>query len=203
MTVDVRHYTAEDLDQIRETILDIHVEVRHRDFGLTGPFYDRDRFDERLAAYASRPGWTAVLGYDGEQPAGFCFGTTLASDTKWWDSMLEPQPVELTREDGHRTVALNEIVVRKEWRGRSIAWQLHEAWLGPALKSVSPSWSTPRPEAAPSKPATRPGATNPLALSSPSPTHPASPPCSAPSRWTERHPTPSVSSLSEPLPTLL
>ncbi|MGW2118471.1 N-acetyltransferase [Streptomyces zhihengii] len=131
MTVDVRHYTAEDLDQIRETILDIHVEVRHRDFGLTGPFYDRDRFDERLAAYASRPGWTAVLGYDGDEPAGFCFGTTLAPETKWWDSMLEPQPVELTREDGHRTVALNEIVVRKEWRGRSIAWQLHEAWLGP------------------------------------------------------------------------
>lgn len=129
MTVDVRHYGAADLDEIRETILDLHVEVRHRDFGLTGPFYDRDRFNERLSAYAARPGWSAVLGYEDGQPVGFCFGTALAPDTKWWDSMKEPLPAETTHEDGHRTVSLNEIVVRKSWRGRSVAWQLHEAWL--------------------------------------------------------------------------
>lgn len=129
MTIEVSHYTAADLDKIRETMLDIHVEVRHRDFGLTGPFYDRDRFNERLSAYASRPGWTAVLGHEDGEPVGFCFGTTLAADTKWWDSMTEPLPVKTTHEDGQRTVALNEIVVRKPWRGRSVAWQLHEAWL--------------------------------------------------------------------------
>lgn len=129
MTVDVKHYIAEDLPEIRQHILDIHVEVRQRDFGLIGPFYDVERFDERLTAYSSRPGWTAVLGFDEGDPVGFCFGTALASDTKWWNNMLTAVDPVVTKEDGKRTVSLNEIVVRKPWRGRSIAWQLHEAWL--------------------------------------------------------------------------
>jgi hypothetical protein len=129
VSVDMKHCTATDLGRIRETILDIHVEVRHRDFGLTGPFHTRERFDERLTNYASRPGWSAVLAYEEEQPVGFAFGTTLGADTKWWNSMKAPLPDDITREDGRRTVALNEIVVRRPWRGRSVAWQLHEAWL--------------------------------------------------------------------------
>jgi GNAT superfamily N-acetyltransferase len=129
VTVDVMHYTAEDLPKIRQQILDTHVEVRQRDFGLTGPFYDVGRFDERLSAYASRPGWTSVLGYEDGDVVGFCFGTTLAPDTRWWQSMLTPLPDVVTAENGKRTVSLNEIVVRKPWRGRSVAWQLHEAWL--------------------------------------------------------------------------
>ncbi|MFJ8855011.1 hypothetical protein [Streptomyces sp. NPDC102437] len=43
--------------------------------------------------------------------------------------MLTPLPDALATEDGKRTVSLNEIVVRKAWRGRGVAWQLHEAWL--------------------------------------------------------------------------
>ncbi|MGW2291852.1 GNAT family N-acetyltransferase [Streptomyces phaeochromogenes] len=129
MTVEVRHYAAAGLPEIRQTILDIHVEVRQRDFGLTGSFYEVESFDKRLTSYTSRPGWTAVIGYDDGEAVGFCFGTTLGPDTRWWNSMTEPLPEDLLREDGRRTVALNEIVVRKPWRGRSIAWQLHEAWL--------------------------------------------------------------------------
>ncbi|MBQ0827343.1 GNAT family N-acetyltransferase [Streptomyces tagetis] len=129
MTVEVRHYTSATLSEVREHILDVHVEVRHHDFGLTGPFYHRDRFDERLTSYAARPGWTAVLGWENDEPVGFCFGVTLGADSRWWSSMTEPLQVAFTHETGERTVALNEIVVRKPWRGRGIAWQLHEAWL--------------------------------------------------------------------------
>ncbi|MGW1977691.1 N-acetyltransferase family protein [Streptomyces sp. NPDC001889] len=129
MTVEIHQATAERLPDIRPTILDIHAEVRHGDFGLTGPFYETRRYDERLTAYASRPGWTAVIGYQDGEPVGFCFGFPLAADTKWWAPMTSPQTREFTREDGKRTVALNEIVVRKPWRGTGTAWQLHEAWL--------------------------------------------------------------------------
>ncbi|MFD4143124.1 hypothetical protein [Streptomyces sp. NPDC058572] len=38
-------------------------------------------------------------------------------------------PEGYMNEDGERTVALNEIVVRKPCRGSGVAWQLHEAWL--------------------------------------------------------------------------
>ncbi|WP_329028141.1 GNAT family N-acetyltransferase [Streptomyces sp. NBC_00690] len=129
MTIEFRQITSEHLPVIRQSILDIHAEVRLRDFGLTGPFYDVARFDERLSVYASRPGWTAVIGYEDDEPVGFCFGMPLGADTKWWSAMTEPLPREYLREDGKRTLALNEIVVRKPWRGRGVAWQIHEAWL--------------------------------------------------------------------------
>ncbi|AXG80290.1 GNAT family N-acetyltransferase [Streptomyces paludis] len=129
MTVNVRHCTAEQLPEIRQTILDIHAEVRHRDFGLTGPFYDIERFDERLTSYASRPGWTAALGQEDGETVGFCFGTPLGANTLWWSAMTTPLPDGYTRENGERTVALNEIVVRRQWRGRGVARQLHEEWL--------------------------------------------------------------------------
>ncbi|MCS0635938.1 GNAT family N-acetyltransferase [Streptomyces sp. LP05-1] len=129
MTAEIDHYDVARLGEIREHILAIHAEVRHRDFGLTGDFYSVARFDERLSTYASRPGWTAALAREGGEPVGFCFGMTLGADTRWWRPMITELPPEAVREDGERTVALNEIVVRKPWRGRGVARQIHEAWL--------------------------------------------------------------------------
>ncbi|MFI7340156.1 GNAT family N-acetyltransferase [Streptomyces sp. NPDC050085] len=129
MTVEVKHYTAEHLSEIRQLILDIHVEVRHHDFGLNNEFNSVERFGERLTRYASRPGFTAAVGWDGDTAAGFAFGITLGPESTWWRSMITPLPDGYTAEDGQRTVALNEIVVRKPWRGRGVAWQLHEEWL--------------------------------------------------------------------------
>ncbi|MFD9575363.1 GNAT family N-acetyltransferase [Streptomyces sp. NPDC059982] len=129
MTVEIKQVTADQLPLIRQHVLDIHVEVRHRDFGLNTEFNSRERFDDRLGMYSSRPGWSAVMGYDEDQPVGFAFGGPLAPDTKWWCAMADPLPEDFTSEDGRRTVALNEIVVRKQWRGSGVAWQLHEAWL--------------------------------------------------------------------------
>lgn len=129
MTVEVKHYTAEHLPKIRQVILDIHTEVRHRDFGLRGPFYAVEGFNDRLNMYASRPGWTAVIGFEEGDPVGFCFGVALGPDTRWWTPMINDLPEAYTREDGKRTVALQEIVVRKQWRGCGVAWQVHQAWL--------------------------------------------------------------------------
>ncbi|MGV9314764.1 N-acetyltransferase [Streptomyces sp. NPDC003691] len=129
MTIEIRRIDAEGLPTMRQAILDIHAEVRHQDFGLTGDFHTVARFDERLSGYASRPGWAAVVGYESGEPVGFCFGMPLAADTRWWRSMTEPVPAEVIREDGRRTVALNEIVVRKHRRGTGTARRLHDAWL--------------------------------------------------------------------------
>ncbi|WP_405650606.1 hypothetical protein [Streptomyces sp. RK9] len=40
--------------------------------------------------------------------------------------MTTPLPEGYTDEDGARTLALNEIVVRRKWRGTGVADQLHE-----------------------------------------------------------------------------
>ncbi|MEU8550976.1 GNAT family N-acetyltransferase [Streptomyces roseoverticillatus] len=119
-----------DVDDVRQTILDMHAEVRG-DFGLMSkPFNAVERFDERLTAYAQRPGWEAVIARTGTgEPAGFCFGTPLAPHSAWWAAMRPPLPDGYTTETGHRTLAFQEICVRKPWRGRGIARRLHDELL--------------------------------------------------------------------------
>lgn len=127
MTLALRHHSH--VAPVRQTIVDIHVEVRQRDFGLTGPFYAAERFDERLSSHSSAPGWEAVVAYDGEEPVGFAYGTPLASTTRWWSAMTTPLPGDYTVETGTRTLALNEIVVRRPWRGTGAAHRIHEELL--------------------------------------------------------------------------
>lgn len=129
MSIRFSQASASHLPLIKQEILDIHVEVRHRDFGVTGDFHSAERFAERLEMYASRPGWSAVVAHEDGEPVGFCFGHPLPAGTRWWSSMTTPIQPEVTREDGKRTVALNEIVVRRPWRGSGTAWQIHETWL--------------------------------------------------------------------------
>ena len=76
----ITYRRTSDVSEVRQLILDIHVEVRG-EFGLMDrPFYHRDRFDERLMAYASRPGWEAVIGYDGDEPVGYVFAVPLGEN---------------------------------------------------------------------------------------------------------------------------
>ncbi|MFG2312928.1 N-acetyltransferase [Streptomyces sp. NPDC048566] len=126
------YHRTSDVEPVADLIVDIHVEVRG-EFGLMDdPFYAPDRYCERLEGYAARPGWEAVVAYAGDEPIGYVFAVPLDADTKWWSSEKEPLPAEYTAEDGVRTLALNEILVRKQWRGsrgKGAAQALHEALL--------------------------------------------------------------------------
>lgn len=132
MTGTVTHRRTSDVEAVRELILEIHVEVRG-EFGLMDrPFYQRDRFNERLTAYSSRPGWEAVVAYHGEDPVGYVFAVPLDENTAWWSAEKKPLPDGYMAEDGTRTLALNEILVRRPWRGshgKGTARALHEELL--------------------------------------------------------------------------
>lgn len=121
-----------ELAEVRQLLLDVHVEVRG-EFGLMdSPFNSVERFDERLRGYASRPGWEAVVGYQGDEPVGYVFAVPLTPETRWWAHMREPLPGDYVRESGRRTLALNEILVRSAWRGSAGAGTsrlLHEELL--------------------------------------------------------------------------
>ncbi|MFE7646832.1 GNAT family N-acetyltransferase [Streptomyces phaeoluteigriseus] len=127
MNIELHHHSS--VAAVRQTIVDIHVEVRQRDLGLTGPFYSAERFGERLAGHSSQPGWEVVIAYDGSVPAGFAYGTPLSPSTRWWTAMTTPLPDGYTAETGKRTLALNEIVVRRAWRGTGLARRIHEELL--------------------------------------------------------------------------
>lgn len=129
MTVEFLRYGEEGIESVRDTICDIHIEVRARDLGLKGPFYSRERFNERLSGHSSSPGWEAAIGYEDGVPVGFAYCVPLGPSTRWWTAMTTPLPDGYTSEDGHRTLALNEIVVRKSWRGTGTALALHERLL--------------------------------------------------------------------------
>lgn len=55
MTIEFQCYDRSRIEDVRQTICDIHIEVRAGDLGLTGPFYSRERFiPSRLSRRAAR-----------------------------------------------------------------------------------------------------------------------------------------------------
>lgn len=71
----------------------------------------------------------ALARTDDGSPVGMAYGYQLASNTRWWDQLVEPVPDDMRREDGHRTLGLMEIAVREQWRGEGIARRLHKTML--------------------------------------------------------------------------
>ncbi|WP_280445123.1 GNAT family N-acetyltransferase [Nocardia brasiliensis] len=93
-----------------------------------------EAFMRRFDAYTDpdrQPGFElAVALIDGE-PGGQAFGWPLHEGTAWWTGLQldEGDLAEFTAEDGHRTFALSEIMVRSELTGRGLAHALHDELL--------------------------------------------------------------------------
>ncbi|WP_432013658.1 N-acetyltransferase [Streptomyces cucumeris] len=118
-----------DVEEVRQLLLDIHVEVRGGFGMMDRPFNAVERFGERLSTYAARPGWKTVIAYHGDEPVGYTFATPLGPDTRWWEGTEPSLPDHCTKETGSRTLALNEILVRAPWRGTGSARRLHDELL--------------------------------------------------------------------------
>ena len=115
---------------MRGELVSVHVDARGE---LVGPgFYSAERFGERLERCFRAPGFTLVSARVGERLVGYSFGSPLAADTGWWDTteLIDPSAqTELMVEDGRRTFAFREILVRKGDQGRGYAHRLHDALL--------------------------------------------------------------------------
>lgn len=115
------------LSRGRERLLaayrEVYADVLHE------PFFSESRYWARLAAYAARDGFTLVTGeVDGEM-IGYALGCTLPAEARWWNGLVDPVDAGLLAEDGRRTFALNEIMIRAAWRRRGYARVLHDALL--------------------------------------------------------------------------
>lgn len=83
----------------------------------------------RFDAYTSRDGLDLVIGSLDGEPVGQTWGWALRPDSAWWRGLLnEPEP-GFTAEDGRRTFALSELMVRRDWTGRGIAHAIHDELL--------------------------------------------------------------------------
>ncbi|WP_167538475.1 GNAT family N-acetyltransferase [Streptomyces albofaciens] len=115
--------------EVRSLLLDVYREI-YADEGQV--FHNVDRFAERADMYASLDGWSAVLGRTGDNGGGvtgYAFGAPLPTGSAWWNSAADPLPGDFTREDGRRTFAVFEVMVRRPWRGTGEAHRLHERLL--------------------------------------------------------------------------
>jgi ribosomal protein S18 acetylase RimI-like enzyme len=53
----------------------------------------------------------------------------LSATTRWWEGLETASPDGFTHEDGKRTFALSELLVRPAWRRRGLAKALHDELL--------------------------------------------------------------------------
>lgn len=73
----------------------------------------------------AQPSFRLVVARLRDEPSGFCFGHQLATDTQWWDGMLDDVDADLVAERPGRTFAVIELAVQRTMRGHGIARELH------------------------------------------------------------------------------
>ncbi|MEU5425993.1 GNAT family N-acetyltransferase [Streptomyces olivoreticuli] len=135
---------AHQLDRFLSAYEEVYVEPPY----CEGP-RDVAEFIERFRRQAQRPGFRLVLALDsGTETLGFAFGYLLPADTRWWEGLFEPQPDHFTQETGKRTFVIIELAVRKPWRRRGMATELHARLLEGLEAERVTLTMRPEPEAA-------------------------------------------------------
>lgn len=129
--LEFRRYDAEQARVIRDTVEAIYRDAYSAAIASGDPFDSPEQFMRRFDAYTgSGRGFDMVVAYLDGEPIGQTWGWPLGPDTAWWQGLAsEPEP-GFTEEDGTRTFALSEIMVRSQWTGRGFAHALHDTLLG-------------------------------------------------------------------------
>ncbi|WP_409469384.1 GNAT family N-acetyltransferase [Streptomyces sp. HC307] len=144
-------YEGPDAAAQLDTFLPAYEEVYVEPPYCEGP-RDVAEFIDHYQVQAQRPGMRLVLARDEEDVVGFTYGYYLAPDTRWWKNLQDVTlPDDFTREDGRRTFVIIELAVRKPWRRRGIAAELHARLLeGLGAERITLTMR-PEPEAAPAQ----------------------------------------------------
>jgi len=127
--LEFRRYNAASARELRKVVEDIYTRSYTDALANGGPFHSVSAFMTRFDSYASRDGFDLVVAYHQDEPAGQAWGWPLGPGTGWWDGLLTETEPGFTDEDGKRTFALSEIMVRQDLTGRGIAHALHDRLL--------------------------------------------------------------------------
>jgi ribosomal protein S18 acetylase RimI-like enzyme len=126
-----RRYDTAGALAVRDTVAQVHRGAYAARINSGDPFSTVDAFMQRFDAYTSRDGFDLVIACLDGNPVGQAWGWPLdqARGAGWWEGVVqEPEP-GFTVEDGKRTFALSEIMVRQEYTGQHIAHALHNELL--------------------------------------------------------------------------
>ncbi|HEY6424482.1 MAG TPA: GNAT family N-acetyltransferase [Pseudonocardiaceae bacterium] len=126
--VELRNYTGNEFSAIRRIAIDLYREAFPHE--VDKPFWSVQRYSQRVERHAAMPGFSAVVAYNNDEPVGFAYGITLPATTHWWTTIQPPlTDPAFTREDGHRTFALFEVIVKPKNQGHGIGRRIHDALL--------------------------------------------------------------------------
>lgn len=126
-----KRFNQAEARELRATVQAIFEDAYAEAISGGGEFESVDAFMNRFDSYSSptNTGFELVIAYDGEEPVGQTWGWPLGPTAGWWIGLVqEPEP-DFAKEDGTRTFALSEIMVRRAWTGRGLAHALQNALL--------------------------------------------------------------------------
>jgi len=129
--VNFQRYDSAEAKRIRDTVERIYVNSYVDAISSGDPFDTVSAFMERFDAYTNRSDFDMVVAYTGNMPVGQTWGWPLdeRAGKGWWSGLIGSPEPDFTQEDGHRTFALSEIMVRQEYTGKHIARALHNRLL--------------------------------------------------------------------------
>lgn len=129
-----QHYTAAEAravrDQVEQIFRDSYTDAIESGEEFEAPEAFMHRFDTYTDPSRGQ-GFELVIARIGDEPVGQAWGWPLGPETRWW-SGLELDAGDLatfTAENGNRTFALSEIMVRKKLTGQGRARALHDELL--------------------------------------------------------------------------
>lgn len=117
---------AEQAQNILDNLVAVYCEI-HAD--PKDEFHSEDRYRRQLANHMSVPGWKLVAATKDNELVGYAYGLPLPATTRWWQGLQTAMPAGFAAEDGHRTFAISEIMVRALWRRQGVARALHDELL--------------------------------------------------------------------------
>jgi ribosomal protein S18 acetylase RimI-like enzyme len=133
VSVVLRPHDAAATEEKLDTVIGPVYEASHADV-IADPFYSVERFLERVRGYLTAPGFWLVAAYSDDIPIGLAFGYSLPAGSRWWEGATTPLADDFVRETGHRTFALNELMVDPRWQRQGVARSLHDELLGSRLE---------------------------------------------------------------------
>jgi GNAT superfamily N-acetyltransferase len=129
--LEFRRYDAGGARSIRDTVELIHHEAYAAAIERGDPFESGDTPMRRFDAYTARDSFDLVVAFLDGEPVGQTWGWPLGPGTGWWQGLIGNVEPGFTDEDGIRTFAFSELMVRQAWAGRGIGHALHDHLLAP------------------------------------------------------------------------
>jgi ribosomal protein S18 acetylase RimI-like enzyme len=129
-----RRYDAAGAQAVRDTVELIHHEAYAAAIQRGDPFESGDAPMKRFDIYTSRGEFDLVVASLDGEPVGQAWGWALGPNSAWWKGLVGDVEPGFTDEDGKRTFAFSEFMVRARFAGKGIGHALHDELLGPRLE---------------------------------------------------------------------